>query len=247
VIHLARPGDVEKTAAQLAFWRQLTHEQVAEHEYEFNRESYQLLGWGRRIGGGAPTLPVTLDVLKDAAVNTTFTGPLSILSASATPGPAAKGPIGPYSTDYFKTEGACWMQEAMGIISTTGTPTIAFGTYFGVVVGTIATMLCITPTITTASGLANVNWYYKALGRTVQSSQDTSTTLVTGILFGNIEVLAASIAGEPLQYAVNATPPTAVTTDLSTAACLDIEATWGTSAAGNSITTNYYELTSRYS
>jgi len=200
----------------------------------------------RRISGGAPTTPVTLAVLSDAAINSTFTTAQSIIGTGAAPGPATVGPTGPFSVDYFKTEGASWMQEAMGIISTTVTPTIAFGTYFGVVVATMTTVLCITPTITTASGLANINWYWRALGRTVLVNGATSTSLVTGMLFGNIEVLGATAAGEPVQYAVNATPPTAVTTDFSTQVCIDLKATWGASSASNIITTNYYELTSRY-
>jgi hypothetical protein len=238
-------------ADRLLAWRRATHEVVSEQELAFNREFRGLIGYNHhglpRIGGGAPQLPVTLAVLIDAAANTTWTTAQSIIGQSATPGPAFTGPVGPFSIDYFRAESACWQQEAMGVISTTVTPTIAFGTYFGVVTTTITTVLNITPTITTASGLANVNWYWKALGRTVVNSGATSTTLCTGMLFGNIEVLAASVAGEPIQYAVNATPPTAVTTDFSSAVCLDLKATWGTSSASNAITCNYYELTSRYS
>ncbi len=187
-----------------------------------------------------------MDGLIDAAANTTWTTAQSIIGNSATPGPAFTGPVGPFSIDYFRAEASAWQQEAMGVISTTGTPTIAFGTYFGLVVATITTVLNITPTITTASALANINWYWKAFGRTVTNNGANSTTICTGLLFGNIEALAATVAGEPVQYAVNATPPTAVTTDFSTAVCLDLKGTWGTSSASNAITTNYYELSNRY-
>jgi len=240
------------TAADLRLqqWREATREVMVDQENLFAREYRGLMGLDRfglrRVGGGAPVTPVTLVVLADQAINTTFTTAQSIIGTGAAPGPATVGPTGPFSVDYFKTEGASWMQEGMGVISTTLTPTIAFGTYFGVVVATITTVLCITPTITTASGLANINWYYRAFGRTALVNGATSTSLVTGMLFGDIEVLGATIAAEPIQYAVNATPPTAVTTDFSTQVCLDLKATWGTSSVSNAITTNYYELTARY-
>lgn len=233
---------------RLRVWRELTAEIQAEQDAKFNAEWLGLFGRDRtygvkRIGGGAPSLVQCLARLDQAApVNNAFTGPQSIIGTTA-----AAGPVGPFSVDYFKTLGAHWRQEAMGIIGTTGTPTIAFGTYFGTAAGTITTVLCITPTITTASALANINWYWVARARTTAVSETTSATLCTGILFGNIEALAATTAGEPIQYAVNATPPTAVTTDLSTVVFIDLKATWGTNSSSNTITTNYYDLMSLYS
>lgn len=252
MIHLARPGDVKREADRLDFWREATYRRVEEQESALRRAAREFtappVGGIRPVGGGAPQVPMTLGVIVNASpVNSTFTTAQSIITASATPGPALTGPVGPFLVDFFKTPGATWDQEAMGIISTTATPTIAIGTYFGVAIGTITTVLCITPTITTASGLANINWYWKALGRTITASGTTSTSLVTGLLFGDIEVLAATVAGEPIQYAVNATPPTAVTTDFSTQVFIDLKATWGASSASNIITTNFYALTSRYS
>lgn len=249
MIQTYKPSDVKRNIDELKIWRKLTQEISDEAERNLNTEYRKLTGlykdeYGNRsIGGGAPSLVQNLARLDQAApVNNTFTAAQSIIGTTA-----AAGPVGPFSVDYFKTIGAHWKQEAMGIISTTATPTIAFGTYFGVVAATITTVLCVTPTITTASGLANINWYWMAMGRTIAVSETTSTTLCTGILFGNIEVLAASVAGEPVQYAVNATPPTAVTTDLSSNVFLDLKATWGTSNAANTITTNFYILLSLYS
>lgn len=197
----------------------------------------------RRVGGGAPSIMQNLARLDQAApVNNTFTAAQSIIGTTA-----AAGPVGPFSVDFFKTLGAHWTQEAMGVISTTVTPTIAFGTYFGTVAATITTVLGISPTITTASGLANVNWYYRGMARTIAVSATTSSTLFTGMLFGNLEVLGTTAASEPIQYVVNATPPTAVTTDFSTGnVFIDLKATWGTSNAANTITTNFYALMSLY-
>lgn len=238
---------VSPAAVRLEAFRKATEAVRAEYDAAFDREWRGLFGrdrtYGvRRVGGGAPSVVQCLARLDQAApVNNNFTGPQSIIGTTA-----AAGPVGPFSVDYFKTMGAHWRQEAMGIISTTGTPTIAYGTYFGTVAGTITTNLCITPTITTASALANINWYWVVRARTTAVSETTSATLCTGILFGNIEVLAASVAGEPIQYAVNATPPTAVTTDFSSAVFLDLKATWGTASTSNTITTNYYDLMALY-
>lgn len=244
------------TAADIRLqqWREATRDMMVEQESILNKEYRSLMGTDRpmafvggkpirRIGGGAPSIVQNLARLDQAApVNNTFTAAQSIIGTTA-----AAGPVGPFSVDFFKTIGAHWTQEATGIISTTVTPTIAFGAYFGTVAGTITTVLAITPTITTASGLANINWYWKGMGRTIAVSETTSTTLFTGMLFGNIEALAATVAGEPIQYAVNATPPTAVTTDFSTGnVFIDLKATWGTSSASNTITTNFYALMSLY-
>ncbi len=248
-----RLSDARSDGDQLEIWRRLTEEIMAEKEREFIAAVHSRTGWGRhesglrRIGGGAPSIVQNLARLDQAqVVNSTWTAPQSIISASATPGPAAQGPVGPFSVDYFKTLGAHWTQEAHGVISTTGTPTIAFGTYFGTVAGTIATVLNITPAITTASALANISWYWTCMARTTAVSETTATTFSLGILFGNIEALAATVAGEPIQYAVNATPPTAVITDLSSTVFIDLKATWGTSSTSNQITANWYALMSLY-
>lgn len=251
----ARPSDVKREAARLEYWRTITRDIVADQDAAFEREYRGLVGRSKPIGygrlgqpiypvsGGAPSLVYCLARLDQAApVNNTFTGPQSIIGTTA-----AAGPVGPFSVDYFKTLGATWRQDCHGIISTTGTPTIAIGTYFGTVPGTITTVLAISPTITTATGLANIPWYYRATGRTLAVSETTSTMIVMGILFGDIEALGATIATEPIQFVVNATPPTAVTTDLSSAAFLDVKATFSASSVSNSITVNNYYLESLYS
>lgn len=184
----------------------------------------------------APSLVTCLARLDQAApVNNNFTTAQSIIGTTS-----AAGPVGPFSVDYFKTLGAHWSMEAMGIISTTGTPTFQLGAYFGTVAGTITTNLCITSSITTGSALANVPWHWRVVGRTVAVSETTSTMLVMGYLLG-----ALNASDE--YFAVNATPPTAVTTDLSSAVFLDLKATWGTASASNTLTVHNYILTSWYS
>jgi hypothetical protein len=182
------------------------------------------------IIGGAPQLQTTLAELKAAVTKNTFTGPATILGADN---------VGPFSMDWFNNTGAIWEQESMGILSSTGTPTIIFRTAFGSVPGTIATSLCVAPTITTASGVANADWYYFVIGRIAAASGSTSTMLVSGNLINNINALATIAT----QFIKNATPPTAVTTDLSTGTPLiDLQVTWSASSVSNTITTNHYRL-----
>ena len=195
----------------------------------------------RLIGGGAPSLMTVLATLPAAATANTYTTAQSILSSTTT----NQTSIGPFSTDYFKTTGATWEQEAMGIISVTSatTPTFAMGTYYGVVIGTVTTVLCITGAQTTISGMQNVNWYWNAFGHTRTITGTTGTMLCTGILIGQLAIAAA---GNNSIYAVNATPPTAVTTDFSTNVFIDLKGTWGTSASTNTTTVNFYNLKSLY-
>lgn len=230
---------------QLKQWRRKTAATAQDLQSKLDfaaREStpsrYRDAIFGRKlIGGGAPALVVSLASLRAPVVTNTFAGPKSLIDTPS---------VGPLSVDAFKSQGASWKQEAMGVISVTAasTPTIVFSTYYGVVANTITNLLAATPAITTASGIANIDWYYVAFGRVVANSGATSTMLVTALLFGNIEALGATAATEPVQYGKNATPPTAVTTDLSSSAFLDLQGTFSTSAVGNQITVNFYTLLS---
>lgn len=243
-----RPSDLKDVEEQRGLWQEITAEPAKRLKERHDRAAFDLMygaeDWYekdgvrvRPVGGGAPYFVQTLQYMTAAVTANTFTTAQTIIGT---------GEAGPMNVDYFKTIGAAWKQEAFGIISTTVTPTIAFGTYYGVVAATITTNLCITPTVTTASGLANINWYWLAMSRTVAVTSTTATMLTTGILFGDIEVLGTTVATEPQQWAVNATPPTAVTTDLSSNVFITLKATWGTSSVSNTITTNFYTLTSVY-
>lgn len=214
---------------------------AAPHIYQQQDDLWHELGSAYRFQSqrAAPSLPTVLATLPAAATANTFTTSQSILSSTTT----NQTSIGPFSVDYFKTTGATWEQEAMGIISTTATPTFLMGTYYGIVVGTVTTLLCAIAAQTTASGLANVNWYYKAVGHTRTVTATTATMLVTGLFIGQ---LATAATGNSYLFATNATPPTAITTDLSTAVFIDLRATWGASSASNTTTVNFYNLKSLY-
>jgi hypothetical protein len=191
-------------------------------------------GGTRLIGGGAPTLQVTLGVTYLAVTNNTFTGPQSLIEADGR---------GPFSMDYFNRPGALWEQEAMGTLGVAAatTPTIVFGSYFGNVSGTITTALAVTAAITSGSGQVNSDWYYFVIGRTVAANVASSTMLVTGYLVSNIAATATVVT----QMAKNAAPPTAVTVDMSGGAVfLDFKGTFSASSATNTATVNFYRLSS---
>lgn len=238
MIETFRPSDVKIAADNLRAFRASADEWEEKFLWEARRDLFR----PRRsaegiplIGGGAPVLPVTLTTLKAASATVnTITGPSSIIAPEA---------VGPFSVDYFKTLGASWRQEASGVISCTATPTFALGTYFGTVIGTITTVLAITAAQTCISGLANVDWWYRVVGVTKAISGSTATMLVAGFLTGQIATAAANNIVAP---AKNATPPTAVTTDLSSAVFIDLKATWSASSVSNQTTVNDYILIAYY-
>jgi hypothetical protein len=218
---------------KLARFRRSSLQLEAERRWELARA----LRREGRVGGGAPQLVTALTALKGSVTNNTFLGPQSVIGADNR---------GPFGVDYFETFGATWTMEAMGILGVTAatTPTIAFRVTFGTVFATISTMLAQHTAITAISGVANVDWYLKIFGVTKLASGAASTMLVTGWLIAQIATAAAGNNTTPLK---NATPPTAVVTDLSGSAFLDLQATWSASAVGNSLVTNFYELLSLWS
>lgn len=164
----------------------------------------------------------------------TFTGPNSILDLSTR---------GPFSPDWFNAPGAQWEMEALGVASTTGTPTLIIRTAFGTAsADPLGTSLCNTKTFTTISGMANVSWYLYVVGRVTTASGATSTMRCQGILANQFEIAAAGNNTSFLP--ASGTAPTDVTTDLTGNVYLDVQATWGTSSISNTITTEHYRLTS---
>lgn len=235
MITLARDCDIPREAARLAYFRRLAEPTDRVVRRNLMAAIYQDKHGIRPVGGGAPQIQATLTSLDASVTKNTFTTFATIVGDDNR---------GPFSTDYFNTLGATWTQESMGIMSTTATPTVQFRTAFGTVLATIATMLAQSAVLTTISGLANINWYLKTMGVVKAASGATSTMLVTGYVISQIVTAAAN---NIISYMTNATPPTAVTTDLSTAVFLDLQLQWGTSSVSNTTTTNYYALSSLWS
>ena len=208
--------------------RQFTHLMSAEHERKYGV---------RRVGGAAPALQTTLSSLKASVTKNTFTTFATIIGDDNR---------GPFAVDYFNTPGAGWLIEAMGIIGVAAatTPTVQFRMAYGTTLAAISTMLAQTGVLTSISGMANVPWYAKVMGVVKQASGATSTMLVTGWVLSQIVIAAAN---NIVNWMSNATPPTAVVTDLSSSVYLDLQAQWGTSNVANSIRTDTYLLQSQWS
>lgn len=226
--------------ARLEAFRQATHEIQAASIDELRRAAAEYgvrdpRPWRQRpVRGGAPQLPITVATLDTPTTTNTFTGPQSLINAKAR---------GPLSMDAFYTRGAHFQQEAMGTLSVTSatTPTIVFGTYGGNVSGTITTALCVNSAITSGSGQQNSDWYYQVNGIVVAANSASSTVLASGYVTNNIAATATVVN----TVVKNATPPSAVTLDLSGGAVfLDLKGTFSASSATNTVTTNFYFITS---
>lgn len=115
---------------------------------------------------------------------------------------------------------------ASGRVSTTGTPTLNLGLYYGAVAGTA---LGTTGAITTTSGVTNVTWNFEArvVIRTIGA---TGTAFTTGWASGISGTVGVSTVPVPAATAA------AVTIDTTSAKALTLGATWGTNSASNTLT-----------
>jgi len=120
--------------------------------------------------------------------------------------------------------------EAEGEFSTTGTPTLSIGFYYG----TAATVLAASAAITTASGAAAFPWHLKYRGKVIGQGASGS------ILGMGILDLGTSLTA----FSNNACPTTAaartVTIDTTTNKAIGVGAAWGTSSASNTIKVNNF-------
>jgi hypothetical protein len=194
---------------------------------------HRLLPLRARRGPGAASPVITLASLGASVVKNTYAGPATNLDGSVN---------GSFPLDYFNRLGAAFEIEAMGLLSTTGTPTIVFRFTFGTSFAAMTTMLCQHAAITTVTGAANLDWYLKIQAGVKVASGTTSTILATGIM---LQQFATAAAGNNLTFLKNATPPTAVITDFETGGIFfDLQTTWSVSNIANQITTEVYELQS---
>lgn len=121
---------------------------------------------------------------------------------------------------------------AYGRFSTTGTPTLLLGAYYGAVAGTA---LATTGALTTASGVTNLTWKFQVIisVRTIGSSG-------TAIAIGE----AAGITAATATALVPASAPAAATIDTTSAKSLTLGAQWGTASASNTITCHSFDVES---
>ena len=117
--------------------------------------------------------------------------------------------------------GSVYRMEMWGVFSSTGTPTIAFTSRLG---GTAGTSLAALPAFTLAA-LTNAPWKVKAVLNYL------SATTAQCLLEVDLDSSAASdVAGRFIS-----TPTAAVTVSNSTAKVWQVDVTWGTAAAGNTL------------
>ena len=117
--------------------------------------------------------------------------------------------------------------RANGIFSTTGTPTLLLGLYYGGVAGTA---LAATAATTTASGVANGVWILDATAR-VATTGTSGTVLTIGSVLG----IGAAATTPTLMPATSGSGGSA-TVNTSTANIVTVGAQWGTNSASNTIT-----------
>ncbi len=116
---------------------------------------------------------------------------------------------------------------AAGIYSTTSSPTLLVGLYYGGVAGTA---LAATAATTTGSGVSNGIWLLEATARVI-----TTGTTGTVSTLGQVTGIGATAGTPVLMPATSATGNT-VTIDTSAAKLITVGAQWGTSASANAIT-----------
>lgn len=145
----------------------------------------------------------------------TFTGPQD-LTSSTTQAPF----VLPANS---LRRGATIKTTAGGTFSTTGTPTLVFGTYYG------STVLGVNVALTTASGAATLPWRYETT--TVITAEGTSGTAITqGELWYGTTLTAIT------QIPVPGIALVAVTLDTTAATQWSVKATYSASSGSNIVT-----------
>jgi hypothetical protein len=118
---------------------------------------------------------------------------------------------------------------AWGRFSTTATPTLLLGLYYGAVAGVA---VCATSAVTTPSGVTNQTWRFEGEAR-VRSVGSSGTIIGVGVV-ENISTVATNMAP--------ATAPATATIDTTAAKALTIGAQWGTNSASNTITCHHFAV-----
>jgi len=122
--------------------------------------------------------------------------------------------------------------KAFGVLSTTVTPTIILGFYYGTVSGPA---LAASAAITTGSGVTNVPWEIEYEGR-VRSTGTAGTIMGRGLM--TLGTSVSVITFNPIPATALAT----VTIDTTTAKQLSVGATWSAASASNTLTCHHFSV-----
>lgn len=130
----------------------------------------------------------------------------------------------------YMQDGRLLRYRAFGKLSTTATPTIKMGVYWG---GTGGTLLAETELITNGSGVSNVNWSVELYIQT--RSNGSSGSL---IVFGEFKLHTSSTAVSQNVFSISGYDAPAVVSslDLTVAKALSLAATWSAASASNTLT-----------
>lgn len=134
----------------------------------------------------------------------------------------------------FLLPGSALKFTAFGVFSTTATPTLLLGVYYGGVAGTA---LATTGAVTTGSGVTNVPWRLE-LTTTVWTPGSTGTANSQGLYGMGTTVAAWNFL--PVPNTAQAT----VSIDTTAAKALTIGAQWSAASASNTVTLRGFQVES---
>lgn len=143
----------------------------------------------------------------------------SIALTDVSPAPQLQLPAG------FLQFGSLLRVTAKGAFSTTGTPTLLLGCYYGGVAGVALGAIGATAT---GSGAANWLWELEATIECITSGSAGSVRVL-----GHVDLGTSTTAMSRIPLLA---PQTAVTVDTTTAKAITAGAQWGTSSASNTLT-----------
>lgn len=135
----------------------------------------------------------------------------------------------------FLQIGSALRFEAFGVLSTTGTPTMNLGIYYGGVAGVA---LATTGAITQGSGVTNVPWRVSLL-TLVRSIGASGTAMSHGNTY-----FGSSVSALSAEVPMPATALATVSIDTTAAKVLSLGATWGTANASNTLTLHGFTVES---
>lgn len=151
----------------------------------------------------------------------------SLAATDVSPAPQLTLPANFYYT------GQVFRARAWGIYSTTATPTLTIGFYYGGVAGTA---LAATTTTTTGSGVSNLMWHAEATMRVV-SLGATGTINAFGLCHG-----IAATASTPVLMPTTSATGNLVTVNTTTANAWTCGATFSASSSLNTLTCYFFML-----
>lgn len=149
--------------------------------------------------------------------NNTFTGPQNLIkTAAAYSSKPTTIPVG-----YFE-DGTTFRTEAWGTFSTTGTPTLVFGVYYG------ATALAVNVAFTTASGAATLPWHFRVITQVISAA--VPSAVVTS---SHGELVYGTTVAATTQIPIPGIAQASVNVDNTAAGELSVQATFSASSASN--------------